>query len=200
MTLLLLAILAPTAWSIPATRFLTSDLRYNPTPMSWPAARDYCRQFSNADKVSADLVSITSEDENQLVSSIADGASAWIGFSDQESEGAWRWSDGTAPSFTKWFPGEPNDDNHISDDGQNYAIINWADETGWDDQTGSNALPSVCWVSGCDDCAGGVKSSCCAVEDEDDLSGDASREVVGAVVAIFAIVCTVYVSIDARSV
>ncbi len=32
----------------------------------------------------------------------------WIGFTDQSSEGSWRWSDGTSIPYTKWGPLVPN--------------------------------------------------------------------------------------------
>ena len=33
---------------------------------------------------------------------------AWIGGTDVEQEAKWRWIDGSKFSWTKWYPGEPN--------------------------------------------------------------------------------------------
>jgi C-type mannose receptor len=32
----------------------------------------------------------------------------WIGINDSQNEGSWKYIDGTAVSFLRWYPGEPN--------------------------------------------------------------------------------------------
>lgn len=34
----------------------------------------------------------------------------WIGLNDRAQEGKFRWSNGDGPTFTRWYPGEPNND------------------------------------------------------------------------------------------
>jgi len=41
-----------------------------------------------------------------------DGNDFWIGLNDIAVEGTFRWQDGTLPSYTNWYPGEPNQRNN----------------------------------------------------------------------------------------
>ena len=57
----------------------------------------------------------------------------WIGLTDEVSEGQWSWIDGSLPSFTDWYPGEP------SGGIENYALWYSARESRrWND-AGANA-------------------------------------------------------------
>eukprot|EP00794_Sanderia_malayensis_P016656 gene16656-18346_t len=72
---------------------------------SWYGARDDC--LAN----SADLLSITSQDEQEFVTTeLLNGKFMWLGYTDKDYEGHWAWSDNsTRPSFTNWDGGDPND-------------------------------------------------------------------------------------------
>ncbi|MHA2333120.1 MAG: right-handed parallel beta-helix repeat-containing protein [Candidatus Hodarchaeales archaeon] len=54
-------------------------------------------------------------------------SSAWIGFTDEQSEGNWQWITGESVSYTNWESGEPND----SGDGEDYAEM--LDSGFWND-------------------------------------------------------------------
>nr|XP_027231237.1 C-type mannose receptor 2-like [Penaeus vannamei] len=53
------------------------------------------------------LASITSEDEQAFVSGLLN-SSAWIGLSDQETEGEFTWEDGSPFNYDSWEEGEPD--------------------------------------------------------------------------------------------
>jgi len=62
------------------------------------------------------LVKIESSEENDFIKIkylTGAGAHYWIGLSDSEEEGTWKWSDGTGlTGYTNWKQGRPNHHNN----------------------------------------------------------------------------------------
>ncbi|XP_054565065.1 C-type lectin domain family 10 member A-like [Eptesicus fuscus] len=76
---------------------------FSGTGKPWPEAEKYC-QLENAH-----LVVINSREEQIFVQAHIGSSYTWMGLSD--SEGAWKWVDGTdyATNFKNWKPGQPDD-------------------------------------------------------------------------------------------
>jgi len=68
--------------------------------MTWTNARAAC------DNMGGHLVTITSAAENTFVFNT--WPSGWIGFTDEVTEGQWRWVTGETVTYTNWNGGEPN--------------------------------------------------------------------------------------------
>jgi len=76
------------------------------TGISWTAAEAACAAWGG------NLTSIHSSEENDFVQELAKNScnqpAFWIGLSDQQEEGTFVWSDGTAVEDVFWNSGEPN--------------------------------------------------------------------------------------------
>ena len=107
--------------------------------MNWDDAR------AMAQEQGGDLVTIHSEEENDLVAGLLDGETAWLGGSDDgdripgafethytDSEDGWRWVDGSEFSYENWNSNEPNDSGptgiegclHMRPDADNWNDLN----------------------------------------------------------------------------
>eukprot|EP00058_Branchiostoma_floridae_P011240 XP_002596728.1 hypothetical protein BRAFLDRAFT_241083 [Branchiostoma floridae] len=67
----------------------------------------------------------------KLIYSVKPLANFWIGLDDRQTEGVWRWSDGTvlgAEDFQTWVPREPNNYQ-----GTQHCGRYWASMEQWDD-------------------------------------------------------------------
>ncbi|XP_077965038.1 C-type lectin domain family 4 member M-like isoform X3 [Gasterosteus aculeatus] len=68
--------------------------------MSWQDSRDDCLQNGS------DLIIITSKEEQDFARQFK--KRSWIGLTDRETEGTWKWVDGTELKERYWTTGEPN--------------------------------------------------------------------------------------------
>ncbi|KAI4896072.1 hypothetical protein NFI96_007118 [Prochilodus magdalenae] len=71
--------------------------------MSWRAAREDCRDRG------ADLVIINSKEEQSFLSAQYAKKTFWMGLTDEETEGVWKWVDGQPLTQQFWKMNEPND-------------------------------------------------------------------------------------------
>ena len=77
------------------------------SPSNWTTARSRCAVWGG------DLATITNSNEDALLDSIVSVPThpIWIGYNDIETEGDWKWADGTDSSYTNWNANRP--DNHL---------------------------------------------------------------------------------------
>ncbi|XP_033633182.1 lymphocyte antigen 75-like [Asterias rubens] len=108
--------------------------------VSWPDALDACRSLRS----DADLVSVASADEHASVLAVSRrtfiGAEYWIGFSDNNEEGTWEWSDNTYSTYTAWNPGEPNNANSK----EHCGVMMYSEEGLWYDLDCGSSKYYIC--------------------------------------------------------
>lgn len=98
---------------------------------SWEEAERACAERGGRQ------VKLESEEEQEFLLAAGVGG-AWLGLTDAEAEGSWRWSDGGAVGFSSWAEGEPND----AGAGEDCASLR-SDGT-WNDLGCGAALAFVC--------------------------------------------------------
>ncbi|XP_049327985.1 CD209 antigen-like protein E [Astyanax mexicanus] len=91
---------------------------------NWTESRDDCRERGS------DLVIINSREEQDFINTLRKGQRVWTGLSDGETEGVWKWVDGSELITGFWYPGEPN--SYGDEDCGLYGygsdpVKNWAD-------------------------------------------------------------------------
>ncbi|XP_030643559.1 C-type lectin domain family 4 member F-like [Chanos chanos] len=69
---------------------------------TWSESRQYCRDRG------ADLVIINSKEEQEFIKRLSGNKKAFIGLTDDVTEGEWKWVDGTALTTGYWESGQPN--------------------------------------------------------------------------------------------
>lgn len=105
--------------------------------MSWHAARDFCLAQGGY------LATITDFNENQFVYEQLVTSSTnmpWIGMTDEEKEGIWKWVTGEPFNYVHWAGSEPNNCRGIEDYGSMFLPSDPEGRKGfWNDEGSLNA-------------------------------------------------------------
>ncbi|XP_078572329.1 uncharacterized protein LOC144859503 [Branchiostoma floridae x Branchiostoma japonicum] len=142
---------------------------------NWDQAEARCVSYGGH------LARITSSTQQHLLTDMALGHSGthyWIGCTDRQIEGIWRWSDGSSLSYTNWAPTQPDNADGIQDCGILYSIYGYAQ---WDDTECSTPYFFICQtdINECSNDNGGCSHNCentdgsyrCTCQDGYQLSG-----------------------------
>ncbi|GEM_PF-3278975 len=99
---------------------------------SWTQANASCTS------IGGHLATISSMEENSFLASRY-SQQAWIGLTDQEQEGVFKWVTSEPLIFTRWWPEQP--DNY--EDGEDYAEINYGGIGFWNDQKNDHSFDGI---------------------------------------------------------
>ncbi|XP_030279430.1 CD209 antigen-like protein C [Sparus aurata] len=104
------------------------------TTKTWQRSRDYCLQRG------ADLMIINSEEEQSFTRQLKNNL--WIGLTDTETDGTWKWVDGTPLDTSYWMDGEPNNYKQKEEDCVEVRLH--AEENNWNDSPCNLKLFWIC--------------------------------------------------------
>ncbi|XP_067290034.1 C-type lectin domain family 4 member F-like [Pseudorasbora parva] len=120
------------------TYFKSSFYYLSNEEKSWTESRRYCTARG------ADLIIINNQKEQDFVKNISNGTSVWIGLTDRDVEGRWKWVDGSSLNSSFWWSGEPNGGSL-----QNCVLTvdhdrRWPQFLGWNDDPCDRAYQWIC--------------------------------------------------------
>ncbi|KAK3522926.1 hypothetical protein QTP86_009722 [Hemibagrus guttatus] len=116
-------------------RYFNSRIYYISTePQDWTESRQDCI------KRGADLVIINNKEEQEFITKQLGSSWAWIGLSDRDTEGMWKWVDGTKLTTEYWNKGEPN---NVGDE-DCAEISGNPEKKGWNDYSCFNKKIWIC--------------------------------------------------------
>ncbi|KAG7313966.1 hypothetical protein KOW79_022462 [Hemibagrus wyckioides] len=90
---------------------------------TWHESRQDC------EKREGDLVIINNKEEQEFITKHLGNKRAWIGLSDKDTEGEWKWVDGKPLTTAYWYETEPNNqgDEDCAEISDNPGMKNWND-------------------------------------------------------------------------
>ncbi|HEY9612784.1 C-type lectin domain-containing protein [Allocoleopsis sp.] len=104
-------------------------------PLTWIEAQ------AQAVAAGGNLVTINNTEEQKwLLDVFGNTELFWIGLTDQQTEGVWRWASGEEVTYTNWTPYEPNNAQFFGGQyigGENYVVMNWQNNGQWNDLANS---------------------------------------------------------------
>ncbi|XP_035688970.1 fibropellin-1-like [Branchiostoma floridae] len=124
--------------------------------------RNYDQAQATCVSYGGHLAHIKSSRQQSVLANMAavdGGESYWIGLTDRQSEGAWRWTDGTRAYYTNWSPENPDN----GDGNQDCANLwNKYDFTHWDDLQCDFWINFICQtdINECSSNNGGCDHNC----------------------------------------
>jgi len=104
--------------------------KFIPIKKSWNKAKN------DAEKLGGYLVCINSEREQKFISDLITIDNkvmpTWIGLTDEQSEGDFRWVNGEGVQYRNWLPNQPDNYDHYGSK-QNYVWLGYKNSSQWDD-------------------------------------------------------------------
>ncbi|XP_053335436.1 C-type lectin domain family 6 member A-like [Clarias gariepinus] len=116
------------AWYFNSSLYFMYNAKKN-----WTESRQNCMDKG------ADLVIINSNEEQEFIAKQLQGSQAWIGLSDRDAEGEWKWVDGTPLTSGNWANQQP--DNYNNED---CGETGYPDGQHWNDKPCSYTQAWIC--------------------------------------------------------
>nr|XP_055064554.1 CD209 antigen-like protein C [Misgurnus anguillicaudatus] len=112
--------------------YYQSSFYYNSSEeKNWTESRSYCKEKE------ADLIIINNKEEHDFVHKVSGTESTWIGLTDIDVEGRWKWVDNSTLNYSFWVSGEPNDKTGTENCVESYP-------SGWNDLSCNKPRNWIC--------------------------------------------------------
>ena len=92
------------------------------------------------------LATIADAGENRFVFELGGRDQVWLGGTDRDTEGTWKWVTGETFSYTNWDGGEPNNTTSNAEGAENYLHFSGEGNGTWNDTMGAGAFSFVCEI------------------------------------------------------
>ncbi|KAF1382914.1 hypothetical protein PFLUV_G00148770 [Perca fluviatilis] len=125
--------MCPAEWRM----FSSSCYLLSSQPRSWKDSRKDCRERG------ADLVVIDSSHKQTFISGIIN-RDTWIGLTDRDEEGTWKWVDGTPLTLKRWETAQPDNGSGNPRWGDEDCAHVRAITLEWNDLSCKSALGWIC--------------------------------------------------------
>ncbi|KAK6324625.1 hypothetical protein J4Q44_G00039670, partial [Coregonus suidteri] len=103
---------------------------------TWEESRQDCL------KRGADLVIINSKEEQEFICNLK--KRVWIGLTDRETEGTWKWVDGTTLTTEYWYDKQPDNAGPTGDEDCAEIYKYWRPLKAWNDISCDSKLNWIC--------------------------------------------------------
>ncbi|MFN9560214.1 MAG: beta strand repeat-containing protein [Dolichospermum sp.] len=106
---------------------------YNGNTYLLSTAGTWQQAQTQAQSLGGNLVTINNQAEQDwLVTTFGGSEQLWIGFTDEVTEGEFKWVSGETSTYTNWNIGEPNN-SYLGQLPENYVHMNWGSSVKWND-------------------------------------------------------------------
>lgn len=99
---------------------------------SWKEAEDHCQSEIGH------LASVSTAGEQRVLDNMYIEYGAWLGGTDQEKEGEWKWSDGSPWTYENW------ESEKYGNKGEDNNCVKWYRDYGWNDEVCGSTSPFIC--------------------------------------------------------
>ncbi|XP_026100909.1 C-type lectin domain family 4 member M-like isoform X2 [Carassius auratus] len=108
---------------------------------NWTESRRYCTERG------ADLIIINNKEEQDFIHNMSGNGIFYIGLTDREVEGTWKWVDGSILNTSFWAQGEPNGNQQYDEDCVVTVAVPqpvWGTLVGWLDDACNKPYQWIC--------------------------------------------------------
>jgi hypothetical protein len=115
-----------------AVEFKGHWYKFFDVPMPWHVAKQKCEEMGGM------LACVETKEKHSFITNLCANRTAWVGATDEQKEGDWRWVNGAPIRFSAWLPGEPSNYHGYEN------VIAIEKGGGWNDEPSDYRMAFIC--------------------------------------------------------